>query len=146
MQHTTTVRIFNRLANIDEPTEQLAKLEAAAVRLVCILVTAALGSIRAAQAGIRLSGRIEDGRLVPDRDRAEIEDGALAGQGLELVWVDDPVDAFLLHVQGSGRVILPDGEVLRVGFAATNGLPFTAIGQVLLDEGKVAPGEASIVR
>jgi len=68
----------------------------------------------------------------------------LAGEGLELVWVDDPVDAFFLHVQGSGRVILEDGRVVRIGFAATNGLPFTAVGQVLLDEGKVAPGEASV--
>jgi len=108
------------------------------------LVTADLGSFRADLEGIRLFGRIEDGRLVPYHDRAEIEDGALSGQGLELVWIDDPVDAFLLHVQGSGRVILPDGEVLRVGFAATNGLPFTAVGQVLLDEGKVPPGQASM--
>ncbi len=108
------------------------------------LVTADLGSFRADLEGIRLFGRVEDGRLVPYRDRAEIEDGALAGQGLELVWADDPVDTFFLHIQGSGRVILEDGRVVRIGFAATNGLPFTAVGQVLLDEGKVAPGEASV--
>jgi len=108
------------------------------------LVTADLGSFRADLDGIRLVGRVADGRVVPYLDRATIEDGALAGQGLELIWIDDPVDAFFLHVQGSGRVILPDGEVVRVGFAATNGLPFTAIGQVLLDEGKVRPGEASV--
>lgn len=108
------------------------------------LLTADLGSFRGDLDGIRLVGRVEDGRVVPYLDRATIEDGALAGQGLELVWIDDPVDAFFLHVQGSGRVILPDGEVVRVGFAATNGLPFTAIGQVLLDEGKVRPGEASM--
>ena len=46
---------------------------------------------------------------------------------LELIWVDDPVAAFFLHVQGSGRVILDDGQVVRIGFAATNGLPFTAV-------------------
>jgi peptidoglycan lytic transglycosylase A len=108
------------------------------------LVTADLGGFRADLEGVRLFGRVEDGRLVPYRDRAEIEDGALAGQGLELVWVDDPVDAFFLHIQGSGRVILEDGRVVRIGFAATNGLPFTAVGQVLLDEGKVPPGEASV--
>jgi len=108
------------------------------------LVTVDLGSFRADLEGIRLSGRIENGRLVPYRDRAEIDDGALAGQGLELVWADDPVDVFVLHVQGSGRVALEDGRVLRVGFAATNGLPFTAIGRVLLDEGKVPPGQASM--
>lgn len=108
------------------------------------LVTADLGSFRADLEGIRLYGRVEDGRLVPYRDRAEIEAGALAGQGLELVWIDDPVDAFILHVQGSGRVLLEDDRVVRVGFAATNGLPFTAVGQVLLDEGKVAPGQATM--
>jgi len=108
------------------------------------LVTADLGKFRADLEGVRLSGRIENGRLVPYRDRAEIDDGALSDQGLELIWVDNPVDAFFLHVQGSGRVILDDGRVIRIGFAATNGLPFTAIGQVLLDEGKVAPGQASV--
>ncbi len=108
------------------------------------LITADLGSFRADLEGVRLFGRVEDGRMVPYRDRAEIEDGALAGQGLELIWVDDPVDAFFLHVQGSGRVILEDGRVVRIGFAATNGLPFTAVGQVLLDEGKVPPGEATV--
>ncbi len=108
------------------------------------LVTVDLGAFRADLEGVRLSGRVENGRVVPYRDRAEIDAGALAGQGLELIWVDDPVDAFFLHVQGSGRVILNDGRVVRVGFAATNGLPFTAIGQVLLDEGKVAPGGASV--
>ncbi len=108
------------------------------------LVTADLGTFRADLEGVRLSGRVENGRLVPYRDRAEIEDGALADEGLEFIWIDDPADAFFLHVQGSGRVILSDGRVVRVGFAATNGLPFTAIGQVLLDEGKVAPGQASV--
>ncbi len=108
------------------------------------LVTADLGNFRADLEGVQLSGRVENGRLVPYRDRAEIDDGALAEQGLELIWIDDPVDAFFLHVQGSGRVILSDGQVIRVGFAATNGLPFTAIGQVLLDDGKVAPGQASV--
>ena len=108
------------------------------------LVTADLGAFRADLEGVRLYGRVENGRLLPYRERAEIDDGALAGQDLELIWVDDPVDSFFLHVQGSGRVILSDGRVVRVGFAATNGLPFTAIGQVLLDEGKVGSGGASV--
>src|SRR3546814_21087429 len=62
--------------------------------------------------------------------RKEIDAGALAGRGLELAWAADPVDAFFLHVQGSGRVIFPDGRVQRVGFAGSNGLPFYAIGQI----------------
>ena len=75
------------------------------------------------------------GGLEPYPDRAAIEDGALAGRGLELLWVDDPVDAFFLHVQGSGRVALPDGSAVRVGFAGANGHPFYAVGRALIDEG-----------
>ncbi len=70
-------------------------------------------------------------------DRAAIEAGALAGLGLELAWVDDPVDAFFLHVQGSGRLRLHDGRVLRVGYAGQNGHPYKAVGRVLLDTGAV---------
>ena len=58
-------------------------------------------------------------------DRAAIEAGALAGQGLELAWVDDPVDAFFLQIQGSGRVRLPDGRVLRLGYAGGTTIPTT---------------------
>ena len=67
--------------------------------------------------------------------RAEIEDGALAGQGLELLWVDDPVDAFFLEIQGSGRVRLPDGGIVRVGYDGSNGKPYTAVGRLLIERG-----------
>ncbi|MBD0271455.1 MAG: MltA domain-containing protein [Acetobacteraceae bacterium] len=70
-------------------------------------------------------------------DRAAIETGALAGLGLELAWVDDPVDAFFLHVQGAGRLRLHDGRVLRVGYAGKNDHPYKAIGRVLLDAGAI---------
>lgn len=66
------------------------------------------------------------------------EDCILAGQ--ELVWLADPVDAFFLHVQGSGRVRLPDGSTLRLGFAGKNGLPYTSIGQELVARG-IAPAD-----
>ena len=69
--------------------------------------------------------------------RAAIERGALAGQGLELVWVDSHVDAFFLHIQGSGRVILPDGALLRVGYAGQNGHPYIAIGRLLIQRGEL---------
>src|SRR6185503_16499321 len=59
-----------------------------------------------------LAGRLDDGRVRPYPSRAEIDAGALAGRGLELAWTADPVDLFLLHVQGSGRVRLPDGARL----------------------------------
>ena len=81
-------------------------------------------------------------RLPPDipgqrryLDRAAIDDGALKGKGLELVWLDDPVEAFFLHIQGSGRIRLPDGKVLRVGYAGKNGHPYQSIGRILVDRG-----------
>ena len=69
--------------------------------------------------------------------RAQIEDGALAGRGLELFWVDDPIDAFFLQIQGSGRVRLDDGEVLRVGYDGQNGLPYVAVGRLLVKRGEI---------
>lgn len=83
----------------------------------------------------RTIGRMHEGSVIPYHDRAAIQRGALDGRGLELVWVDDPVDAFFLHIQGSGRVVLEDGTVLRVGFAGRNGHPYVPIGRVLVDRG-----------
>ena len=108
------------------------------------LVTVELDLFRADLQGERIYGRVQDGRLVPYFSRAEIDDGALIGRGLELLWVDDPVDAFFLHVQGSGRVALPDGSTMRVGFAGSNGRTFYAIGRALIDEGKVPRDRASM--
>jgi membrane-bound lytic murein transglycosylase A len=76
--------------------------------------------------------------------RGEIEDGALAGRGLELAWAKDPVDLFFLEIQGSGRVRLPDGSVMRVGYAGQNGREYVAIGKVLRDQGIFAPGTATM--
>jgi membrane-bound lytic murein transglycosylase A len=67
--------------------------------------------------------------------RTEIEDGALAGKGLELVWVDDPIGAYFLQVQGSGVVRLQDGTVMRLGYDGANGRPYVAIGKVLVQRG-----------
>jgi membrane-bound lytic murein transglycosylase A len=71
-------------------------------------------------------------------DRAAIEAGALAGKGLEILWVDDARDAFFLHVQGSGRVTMNDGTVVRLGFAGRNSHPYTAIGRILVERGIMA--------
>lgn len=76
--------------------------------------------------------------------RKEIANGALAGRGLELVWVDSVVDAFFLHVQGSGRVRLPDGAIMRVGFAGRNGHPYRSIGKELIDRGAVAAEDVTM--
>ncbi len=67
--------------------------------------------------------------------RAQIAGGALKGRGLELLWVDDPVDAFFLSVQGSGRVAMDDGSVVRVGYAGDNGHEYKSIGRELIARG-----------
>ncbi len=108
------------------------------------LVSVDLGQFRADLNGERIHGRVLGRRLVPYFNRAEIDSGVLAERGLELLWVDDPVDAFFLHIQGSGRVKLPDGSTIRVGFAGSNGLPFFPIGRALIDEGKVPRDRASM--
>src|SRR5271169_1099194 len=69
--------------------------------------------------------------------RAEIEDGALAGHGLELLWVDDPNDAFFLQIQGSGRVRLENGQTIRLGYDGQNGLPYVPVGRLLIERGQI---------
>ena len=69
--------------------------------------------------------------------RAEIEDGALTGQGLELLWVDDPIDAFFLEIQGSGRVHLNEGGTIRIGYDGSNGHAYVPVGRVLLERGEI---------
>lgn len=86
------------------------------------------------------------GQLVPYHDRAAIEDGALAGQGLEVAWLKNPVDLFFMQIQGSGRVRLPDGKLLRLNYAAKNGYPYTPVGRILIDEGIVPRDEMSMAR
>ncbi len=113
-------------------------------RLPPDLVTVDLGRFRADLRGERLIGQVRDGRLVPYLTREEIDAGALEGQGAELLWAADPVDVFFLHVQGSGRVVYPDGSVTRVGFAGSNGHPFYAIGRALIAEGLVSREQASM--
>jgi membrane-bound lytic murein transglycosylase A len=108
------------------------------------LVTVDLGDFRESLKGQRIAGKVEDGALVPFPDRGAIEKGALAGRDLELVWVDDPVDAFFLHVQGSGRVRLAEGGELRVGYAAQNGHPYFAIGRDLIERGALRKEEVSM--
>jgi membrane-bound lytic murein transglycosylase A len=78
--------------------------------------------------------RTADG-LVPYATREEIDNGALAGLGLELVWLEDPVDAFFLHVQGSGMIALDDGTRLRITYDGKNGHPYTSVGRHVIDAG-----------
>ena len=83
--------------------------------------------------------RKDGDQLVPYYTRAEIERGALAGRGLELLYLDDPVELFFMQVQGSGRVRLTDGSWVRLGYAAKNGHSYTSIGKVLLERGEKGP-------
>jgi membrane-bound lytic murein transglycosylase A len=94
--------------------------------------------------GMRLRGRVDGKRVVPYYSRAEIARGAAPVAGKELLWVDDPIEAFFLQVQGSGRVRLASGEMLRVGYADQNGHPFQSIGRFLVDRGELKLGEASM--
>jgi membrane-bound lytic murein transglycosylase A len=107
------------------------------------LVTVELGEFSPDLKGRSLVGQVADGKLRPYPARDEIEAGLLGGRGLELLWADDPVDVFYLHIQGSGKVRFPDGSERRIGYAMSNGRDFTGIGRLLLDEGKIGPGEAS---
>lgn len=75
--------------------------------------------------------------LEPYFTRAEIEAGALAGRGLEFLWVADPVDAFFLQIQGSGRVRLTDGSTARVAYDGKNGHPYSSVGRYLIDQGVI---------
>jgi len=76
--------------------------------------------------------------------RADIDGrDALAGKGYELVWLDDPIDRFFLHIQGSGLIRLPGGTQLRAGYAADNGKPYQSIGKLLMESGRLQPGSTS---
>lgn len=85
---------------------------------------------------------LKDG--TPYLTRAEIEGGALAGRRLELFWLADPIDAFFLGVQGSGRLRLADGSAVRVGFAGSNDRPYTAIGKILIERGELTSDTVSL--
>jgi membrane-bound lytic murein transglycosylase A len=108
------------------------------------LIGVDLGRFRPAWRGQRIGGRVEAGALVPYASRAEIAAGALAGRGLELLFLADPVDAFFLQIQGSGRVVLPDGGIVRVGYDGQNGHPYVAIGRLLVERGVMAREEVSL--
>ena len=108
------------------------------------LVEVDLGLFSTDLKGKRIRGRVEGTAFVPYFDRTAIEEGALAGRGLEIAWAADPVEMFFLQVQGSGRLRLPDGGVMRIGYAGQNGRDYTGIGRLMRDRGLVQPGQASM--
>ena len=90
--------------------------------------------------GRTLRGRISNGAFVPYFSRGEIMAGALAGRGLELAFAADPFEAFFLEIQGSGRLRLPDGRIMRIGYDGQNGRGYVAIGKVLRETGELPAG------
>ena len=94
--------------------------------------------------GLRLRGRLEGRRIVPYYDRGQIEDGKAAVRGKEIAWVDDVIDLFFLHVQGSGRIQLDNGSTIRIGYADQNGHPYRSIGRWLVERGELPLEKASM--
>jgi membrane-bound lytic murein transglycosylase A len=94
--------------------------------------------------GRRVWGKLDaDGSVVPFPTRKEIRTGAIAGKNLELIWVDDPVDALFAQIQGSGRVKLDDGSTMWIEFAGKNGRPYRGVGKILRDMGE-PPGTGTM--
>jgi membrane-bound lytic murein transglycosylase A len=83
-------------------------------------------------------------KLVPYYDRAQIEDGAIAGRGLEICWLKDPTDLLFAQIQGSARVRLEDGSTVRINYDAHNGYPYTPVGRVLIDRGIIPKEQMSM--
>jgi len=93
----------------------------------------------------KISGRVNGQTVVPYYDRKEIEENGLPEDIAEpILWVNDPIDLFFLHVQGSGKVSLDSGESIQVHYHAANGRPYRSIGKLLIDEGKIARDRMSM--
>jgi membrane-bound lytic murein transglycosylase A len=83
-------------------------------------------------------------KLVPYYDRAQIEDGAIAGRGLEICWLKNQTDLLFAQIQGSARVKLEDGSTIRINYDAHNGYPYTAVGRILIDRGIIPKEQMSM--
>jgi membrane-bound lytic murein transglycosylase A len=83
-------------------------------------------------------------KLVPYYDRAQIEDGAIAGRGLEICWLKDQTDLLFAQIQGSARIRLDDSSTIRINYDAHNGYPYTAVGRILIDRGIIPKDQMSM--
>lgn len=108
------------------------------------LVTVDLAGVYPELKSLRLRGRLVGNKLVPYATRAEIESGQDGFRGRPIAWAEDPVDLFFLQIQGSGRIELPDGSHLRVGYADQNGHPYQSIGRLLVERGELTLDQASM--
>lgn len=96
-----------------------------------------LGAFRDSWKGQKITGKIDGKNFVPYDDRAKVAKGSLVNRAQPLVWVDDPIGAFFLEIQGSGQIQMQDGSIIRVGYDAQNGHGYTPIGRVLADRGEI---------
>ena len=109
------------------------------------LLTVDLGSLIPELRGRRLRARLDGNRVVPYYSRSEIEHNHPETlNGREIVWIDDPVEVFFLHIQGSGRVELAEGGGIHVGYADQNGQPFKSVARFLIDRGELSVAQASL--
>jgi membrane-bound lytic murein transglycosylase A len=121
--------------------ERLPGFDVPVYRMPDDLVRAKPGDAEPTSKGQMPLGRYdENGDFVPYYDRTEIENGALAGRGLEIGWAADPVEFFFLQIQGSGMLRAPDGTMMRIGYAGQNGRGYTGIGAVMRERGLIGEG------
>ncbi len=108
------------------------------------LLVVDLASVYPDLKGKRVRGRLAGRRVVPYPTRAEIEADPAAVPAPVLAYVRDPVEAFFLEIQGSGRIALADGSVMRVGYADQNGRPYRSVAAVLIERGELTREQASM--
>lgn len=108
------------------------------------LLTIELGEAYPELKDLRLRGRLNGRKVVPYYSRSEIMNNPGLLNGYELLWVEDEVELFFLHVQGSGRIVLDNGEMMKIGFADQNGFPYNSIGKLLVQRGELPLEQASM--
>lgn len=101
------------------------------------LIDVDLGQFSDDLKGRNIRGKVSGAKFVQYDDRAMIENGSLAGRGLEIAYASDAVEFFFLQIQGSGRLKLPDGNVMRIGYDSQNGRGYTGIGRLMRDRGLI---------
>jgi membrane-bound lytic murein transglycosylase A len=104
------------------------------------LIDVDLGQFSDDLKGKSIRGKVTGTKLVQYDDRAAIDNGALAGRGLEIAYALDPIEFFFLQIQGSGRLKLPDGGAMRIGYESQNGRAYTGIGRLMKDRGLITDG------
>ena len=108
------------------------------------LITVDLSEVYPELKSKRLRGKLAGNKLIPYLSRAEIDGQASPLAGNEIVWVEDPVEAFFLEIQGSGIIQFDNGEAMQIGYADQNGYPFKAIGSTLVQKKEITMAEASM--